>query len=64
VPAERLAQFRNPQVLLNLFGAIKVGLVAALHDVFLLGPILMVFGVVAVLFMKELPLRTGRTASE
>jgi MFS family permease len=80
VPADRLAQFQNPQALLNpsaaeamrqslaqlgpqgaqvfdaLFATIKVGLVAALHDVFLLGAVLAVFGVITVLFMKELPL--------
>lgn len=40
-----------------LYGAIQVGLVAALHDVFLLGAGLGVVGVVAVLFLKEIPLR-------
>ena len=40
-----------------LFSAIKVGLVAALHDVFLLGAVLGVLGVVTVVFLKELPLR-------
>jgi EmrB/QacA subfamily drug resistance transporter len=81
VPADQLAQFQNPQALLNpqaadamrqtllqlgprgaqvydeLFAAIKVGLVVALHDVFLLGAVLAALGVVTVLFMRELPLR-------
>jgi EmrB/QacA subfamily drug resistance transporter len=81
VPAGQLAQFENPQALLNpqaadamrqsllqlgpqgeqaydaLFASIKVGLVAALHDVFLLGAILALLGVITVLFMRELPLR-------
>jgi EmrB/QacA subfamily drug resistance transporter len=81
LPPDRLAEFQNPQALLNpqaadlmrqqldalgpqgaqlydaLFSAIKVGLVAALHDVFLLGAVLGALGVVTVLFLKELPLR-------
>ena len=81
VPPDQLAQFQNPQALLNpqaadamrqtllqlgphgaqvydeLFAAIKIGLVAALHDVFLLGAILAALGVTTVLFMRELPLR-------
>ena len=81
VPPDQLAQFQNPQALLNpqaadamrqtvlqlgpqgaqvygeLFAAIKIALVAALHDVFLLGAILAALGVVTVLFMRELPLR-------
>jgi len=81
VPADQLAQFQNPQTLLNpqtaeamrqsllqlgpqgpqvydeLFAAIKIGLVAALHDVFLLGAVLAGLGVVTVMFMRELPLR-------
>ena len=81
LPADRLAQFQNPQALLNaqaadamrqqlaalgpqgeqifnaLFGAIRIGLVTALHDVFLLGTVLSALGVVTVLFLKELPLR-------
>jgi hypothetical protein len=81
LPADQLAQFQNPQALLNpqaadamrqqlaalgpqgdqifnaLFGAIRIGLVTALHDVFLLGTVLSALGVVTVLFLKELPLR-------
>jgi hypothetical protein len=78
---DRLAQFQNPQALLNpqaaeamrqqlaalgpqgdqifdaLFGAIRIALVTALHDVFFLGAVLSALGVVTVLFLKELPLR-------
>jgi MFS family permease len=81
IPADQLAQFQNPQALLNpatadamrqqlvalgpqgaqafneLFGAIRIALVAALHDVFLLGAVLSALGVITVLFLKELPLR-------
>jgi EmrB/QacA subfamily drug resistance transporter len=81
MPPERLAEFQNPQALLNpqfaeqiregalalgpqgqqifdaLFGAIKIGLVTALHDVFLLSAVLAGLGFVTVLFLKELPLR-------
>jgi hypothetical protein len=45
------------QIFDALFGAIRVGLVTALHDVFLLGAMLSALGVVTVLFLKELPLR-------
>jgi len=81
LPADRLAQFLNPQALLNpqaaeimrqqllalgpqgaqiyetLLQAIKLALVSALHDVFLLGAVLSACGVVTVMFLKELPLR-------
>src|SRR6267143_634718 len=81
LPADRLAQFLNPQALLNpqaadvmrqqlvalgpqgaqiydvLLQAIKLALVSALHDVFLLGAVLSACGVVTVVFLKELPLR-------
>jgi MFS family permease len=81
LPADRLAQFQNPQALLNpqaaeqlrqqllalgpqgaqiydvLLSAIKIALVSALHDVFLLGAVLGALGIVTVLFLKELPLR-------
>ncbi|MCA1645489.1 MAG: MFS transporter, partial [Chloroflexi bacterium] len=81
LPPDRLAQFQNPQALLNpqaadlmrqqllalgpqgaqiydqLLGAIKIALVSALHDVFLLGAVLGALGVMTVIFLKELPLR-------
>jgi EmrB/QacA subfamily drug resistance transporter len=40
-----------------LIAAIKLALVTALHDVFLLGAVLSACGVVTVMFLKELPLR-------
>jgi hypothetical protein len=40
-----------------LLGAIKVGLVGSLHDVFLLGTALSAIGLVTVLFLEERPLR-------
>jgi MFS family permease len=81
VPADQIAQFENPQALLNplaadamrqnllalgpqgpqlfdgLFGAVRLALVGALQDVFLLGAILAALGVVTMLFLQELPLR-------
>jgi hypothetical protein len=81
VPPAQLAQFENPQALLNpqlaesmrqgllglgpqgsqlfdaLFGAVRLALVGALQDVFLTGAILSALGVVAMLFLRELPLR-------
>jgi hypothetical protein len=45
------------QVYAALFGAIKLGLVAALHDVFLTGAIVASLALLTVLFLKELPLR-------
>lgn len=44
-------------IFVELFGAIKVALVSALHDVFLLAAFLGVAGAVTVVFLKELPLR-------
>jgi len=40
-----------------LSAAIRAGLVVALHDVFMLGAVLGVLGVITVLFLKEIPLR-------
>lgn len=81
IPPQVLAQFQNPQILLNpqiadmlrqqatalgpqgaeafdaLLGAIRIGLVGALHDVFMLGAVLGLCGLIIVLFLKELPLR-------
>jgi MFS family permease len=81
VPPAQLAQFQNPQALLNpqfadalragllalgpqgaqlfdaLFGAVRLALVGALQDVFLLGAALSGLGVLVMLFIAELPLR-------
>jgi hypothetical protein len=40
-----------------LYGAIKIGLVGALHDVFFVGAVLGVLGVLVTLLLKEVPLR-------
>jgi MFS family permease len=81
IPPDRLAQFQNPQALLNpqaaeairqqamalgpqgaqiydaLLGAIKIGLVTAIHDIFIVAAVLAALGGVATLFLEELPLR-------
>jgi MFS family permease len=49
------------QLYAALFSAIQAGLVVALHDVFLLGAVLGALGVIAVLFLKEIPLRKSFT---
>lgn len=88
IPAQQLAQFQNPQVLLNpqaaetmrqattslgpqgaqiyegLLAAIRVALVAALHDVFLLGALLAALGAIVAIFMKELPLRKSNATPQ
>ncbi|GAC1326639.1 MAG: multidrug efflux MFS transporter MdtP [Chloroflexota bacterium] len=48
---------QGAQLFNELFGAIKVALVGALHDVFFLAAILAACGAITVLFLKELPLR-------
>jgi EmrB/QacA subfamily drug resistance transporter len=40
-----------------LYGAIKIGLVGALHDVFFVGAVLGVLGVLVTLLLREVPLR-------
>ena len=39
--------------------AVKVGLTAGIHNVFLMSVVIMVVGTIAVLFLKEIPLRGG-----
>ena len=52
------AQGSQGEAIFNtVFGAIKFGLVGALHDVFLLGTVLAGVGLVTVLFLEERPLR-------
>ncbi len=84
VPANFLAIFNNPQVLLSpdtltklqaaatqqgpqgvatlnaILEAVKIGLVAGIHDVFLLSTVILGIGLLAVFFLKELPLSGGR----
>ena len=81
IPASRLAQLSNPQILLTpdaltqmqhtfrtlgpqglllfqqLVNAIRVSLANALDNVFLLGFLVMVLGLVSVFFLREIPLR-------
>jgi hypothetical protein len=40
--------------------AVRIGLSAGIHDVFIMIMVIMVVGTVAVLFLKEIPLRGGR----
>jgi EmrB/QacA subfamily drug resistance transporter len=84
VPAQFLATFNNPQILLSpatlaqiqshaaamgpqsvamlhqIIEAVKIGLAQGIHNVFVLSLGLMITGLVAVLFLKEIPLRGGR----
>jgi EmrB/QacA subfamily drug resistance transporter len=84
VPANFLAVFNNPQILLSpdalakmqagaaaqgsqslalfhqIIEAVKIGLAQGIHNVFILSLALMITGLVAVLFLKEIPLRGGR----
>jgi EmrB/QacA subfamily drug resistance transporter len=86
VPANTLAVFNNPQILLSpdalakmqagaaargpqalalfhqIIEAVKVGLAQGIHNVFVLSLGLMIVGLVAVLFVKEIPLKGGRVA--
>ncbi len=84
VPAQFLATFNNPQILLSpttlaqiqshaaamgpqsvamlhqIIEAVKIGLAQGIHNVFVLSLGLMIVGLVAVLLLKEIPLRGGR----
>ncbi len=84
VPANTLAVFNNPQILLSpdalakmqagaaargpqalalfhqIIEAVKIGLAQGIHNVFILSLGLMIVGLVAVLFVKEIPLKGGR----
>ncbi len=46
----------------QLLAAVKVGLAQGIHDVFVLSTVIMVLGLVMVLFLKEIPLRGGRSS--
>ena len=87
IPADRLAQLENPQLLLSsgsvakiqhgfaalgpqglslfrqLMDLIQTSLSTAITNVFFLGFIIMVMGLVAVLFLREIPLRKSNTAT-
>ena len=84
VPAQYLAAFNNPQILLSpttlaqieshaaamgsqsvamlhqIIEAVKVGLAQGIHNVFVLSLGLMIVGLIAVFFLKEIPLKGGR----
>ena len=84
VPAQFLAAFNNPQILLSpttlaqiqshaeamgpqsvamlhqIIEAVKVGLAQGIHNVFVLSLGLMIVGLIAVFFLKEIPLKGGR----
>ncbi len=86
IPAQVLAAFNNPQILLSPVAlaqiqshvaamgpqalvllhqtveAVKVGLTQGIHNIFVLSFGLMIAGLVAVLFLKEIPLKGGRSA--
>jgi EmrB/QacA subfamily drug resistance transporter len=86
IPADRLAQLENPQLLRSpdvvakiqhsfaafgpqgltifkqLIEAIQKSLSTAITSVFFLGFIIMILGFVAVLFLREIPLRKSNTA--
>jgi hypothetical protein len=44
----------------QIIEAVKIGLAQGIHNVFVLSLGLMIVGLVAVLFLKEIPLRGGR----
>jgi EmrB/QacA subfamily drug resistance transporter len=84
VPAQYLAAFNNPQILLSpttlaqieshaaamgpqsvamlhqIIEAVKIGLAQGIHNVFVLSLGLMIIGLIAVFFLKEIPLKGGR----
>src|SRR6266700_2662924 len=60
-----VAQGSQGLTLLNqVIVAMKAGLVQGLHDVFLLSTSVMVLGLVALVFLKEIELRGGRASTE
>jgi len=57
------AAARGPQALAlfnQIIEAVKVGLAQGIHNVFILSLALMIVGLIAVFFLKEIPLRGGR----
>ncbi len=67
--AQMQAQFaaQGPQTLAlfrQVIEAVKIGLAQGIHNVFILSFGLMIAGLIAVLFLKEIPLRGGRTAEK
>jgi EmrB/QacA subfamily drug resistance transporter len=88
VPAQYLATFNNPQILLSpdalaqiqahatamgpqavamlhqIIEAVKIGLTQGIHNVFVLSLGLMIIGLIATFFLKEIPLKGGRLTKE
>ena len=88
VPAQYLAAFNNPQILLSpaalaqiqshavamgpqavamlhlIIEAVKVGLTQGIHNVFVLSLGLVIIGLFATFFLKEIPLKGGRLSKE
>lgn len=61
------AAARGPQALAlfhQIIEAVKIGLAQGIHNVFVLSLGLMIVGLVTVLFLKEIPLKGGRTTKE
>jgi len=44
--------------------SVKVGLTAGIHNVFIMSMVIMLVGAIAVLFLREIPLRGGRSKQE
>jgi hypothetical protein len=44
--------------------SVKVGLAAGIHNVFIMSMVIMLVGTIAVLFLREIPLRGGRSKQE
>jgi EmrB/QacA subfamily drug resistance transporter len=47
-----------------LLQAVKTGLAQSVHNVFVLSLVIILFGLIAVFFLKEIPLREGKTADQ
>lgn len=63
----RAAQAQGPQAVADLntiIGAVKIGLVQGLHNVFLLSAAVMILGLIALLFLKDIGLRGGPARNE
>jgi EmrB/QacA subfamily drug resistance transporter len=61
----KLAQLKaalGPQLYDQVLHAIKLGLAATLHDIFIIAAAIMVIAMIATLFMKEVPLRRESAA--
>jgi len=55
---------RAVQIFNQVIEAVKVGLAQGVHDVFILSMVIMIVGTIAVLFLKEVPLRGGPTGKQ